>query len=109
MGEVPLYQYEGAYEPSWALTTSSPLKGPSLKEHLFVFSIILIGRVLCKVTPAIPAWGLSPEDMRRRLGVRILVREKSMYASRVSSSVSVDWSQQFGETGLLKHAGVPRS
>ena len=28
---------------------------------LFVSSIILIGRVLCKVTPAMPTWGLSPE------------------------------------------------
>ena len=34
---------------------------PSLKEHLFVSSIILIGRVLCKVTPAMPTWGLSPD------------------------------------------------
>ena len=33
----------------------------SLKEHPFVSSMILIGRVLCKVTPAMPPWGLSPD------------------------------------------------
>ena len=33
----------------------------SLKEHLFVSYIILMGRVLCKVTPAMPTWGLSPD------------------------------------------------
>jgi len=31
------------------------------KEHLFVSSIIHIGRGVCKVTPAMPTWGLSPE------------------------------------------------
>ena len=34
----------------------------SLREHLSVFSIILAERVLCKVTPAMPTWGSSPED-----------------------------------------------
>ena len=33
----------------------------SLKEHPFVLSMIFTGRVLCKVTPAMPTWGLSPE------------------------------------------------
>ena len=33
----------------------------SLKEHPFVSCIILTGRVLCKVTPAMPTWGLSPD------------------------------------------------
>ena len=32
-----------------------------LKEHPFVSSIILTGSVLCKVTLAVPTWGLSPE------------------------------------------------
>ena len=36
---------------------------PSLKEHLFVSSIILTGRGLCKVTPAMPTWVLSPEPL----------------------------------------------
>ena len=31
----------------------------SPKEHPFVSSIILTGRVLCKVTPAMSAWVLS--------------------------------------------------
>ena len=30
---------------------------------LCVSSIILIGRVLCKVTPAMPTWGLSPDTL----------------------------------------------
>ena len=33
----------------------------SLKEHPCVPCIILVGRLLCKVTPAVPTWGLSPE------------------------------------------------
>ena len=33
----------------------------SLQENLCVSSIILIGRVLCKVTPTMPTWGLSPD------------------------------------------------
>jgi hypothetical protein len=36
----------------------------SLKEHPFVSSIIRMGRVLCKVTPAMPTWGLSPNGPR---------------------------------------------
>ena len=35
----------------------------SLKEHLFLSFIICIGRVLCKVTPAMPAWGFSPDPL----------------------------------------------
>ena len=30
----------------------------SLKEHPFLSAIILTGRVLCKVIPAMPTWGL---------------------------------------------------
>ena len=33
----------------------------SLPEHLLVSSIILVGRVLCKVTPAMPTWESSPD------------------------------------------------
>ena len=31
-------------------------------EHPFVSYIIRIGRALCKITPALSAWGLSPHD-----------------------------------------------
>ena len=34
----------------------------SLREHPFVSYIIRIGRALCKVTPAVSAWGLSPHN-----------------------------------------------
>ena len=32
-----------------------------MKEHPLVCSMILIGRVFCKVTQAMPIWGLSPQ------------------------------------------------
>ena len=48
MGEVPLH------------LSLPPVNG---RGHPFVSSIILTGRVLCKVTPAMPTWGLSPDHL----------------------------------------------
>ena len=36
----------------------------SLQEHPFVSFMIFIGRVLCKVNPAMPTWGLSRDYER---------------------------------------------
>jgi len=38
----------------------------SLKEHPFVSYMMHRGRVLCKVTPAMPTWGLSPDNRAPR-------------------------------------------
>jgi hypothetical protein len=43
------------------LLLDGPEAGLGPKEHLLVPSKILVGRVLCKVTPAMHKWGLFPE------------------------------------------------